>query len=156
SGQSLGDLFGDSAAARIGREGRRTFAFVRDSLAHVEGRLSEPQRQDAVAIANLRFDDRSFSLSDQDGSPTVTFAVPGRGPGRVGDGIALEPVVGSAAPWWTDIRDGRPATDADGTDRWGHPGYTVIARYDSAGEVATVSLTDSTHREWPITTVSAP
>jgi hypothetical protein len=155
-GQRVGNLFGDSAAARITREGRTAFGLVRDSLVRVETKLNEERRRAAAAIASAQFDERSFSLSDMDGSPTVTFTIPGRGEGRAGDGVELDPITGSAATWWTEVRDGRPATDSDGTDRWSHPGYTVIARYDSSGEVASVSLTDSTHREWPLISITAP
>jgi len=156
TGQRVADLFGDSAAARIQRDGRRAFSLVRDSLVRVEGVLDETRRRTAVAIASAQFDDRSFGLSDMDGNPTVTFTVPGRGEGRAGDGLELDPITATSAPWWTEIRNGRPSTDSDGTDRWTHPGYTVIARYDSAGEVASVSLTDSTHREWPLIAITAP
>jgi hypothetical protein len=156
TGQQLRDLFADSAATRVAREGRNAFSLVRDSLIHAEGRLNDTRRRTAAAIASAQFDDRSFSLSDIDGSPTVTFMVPGRGEGRTGDGVELDPITGPAAPWWAEIRDGRPSTDADGTDRWTRSGYTVIARYDSAGEVATVSLADSTHHEWPLTSMMAP
>jgi len=156
TGQRVADLFGDSAGARIERDGRRAFSLFRDSLVRVEGRLDETRRRTAAAIATAPFDGRSFGLSDMDGSPTVTFTVPGRGEGRAGDGVQLDPVPGTSASWWTEIRDGRPATDSEGTDRWAHPGYTVIARYDSAGEVASVSLTDSTHREWPLIAITAP
>ena len=156
NGQRVRDVFGDSAATRIAREGRDAFSLVRDSLARAEGRMTDNRRRAAAAIAGAQFDDRSFSLSDMDGSPTVTFTIPGRGEGRVGDGVDLDPITGPGAPWWAEIRDGRPSTDADGTDRWRHPGYTVIARYDSAGELATVSLADSAHREWPLTSITAP
>ena len=156
NGQRVRDVFGDSAATRIAREGRNAFSLVRDSLVGAEGRMTETRRRAAAAIASAQFDDRSFSLSDMDGSPTVTFTIPGRGEGRAGDGVELDPITGPGAPWWMDIRLGRPSTDAGGTDRWAHPGYTVVARYDSAGEVASVSLTDSTHREWPLTSITAP
>ena len=156
TGERLRDLFGDSAATRVAREGRTAFGLVRDSLVRAEGRLNDTRRRAAAAIASAEFDDRSFSLSDIDGSPTVIFTIPGRGEGRAGDGVELDPITGPTSPWWAEIRDGRPSTDADGTDRWTHPGYTVIARYDSAGEIATVSLADSTHREWPLTSIMAP
>ena len=156
NGQRVRDVFGDSAATRIAREGESAFGLVRDSLVRAEGRMTETRRRAAVAIASAHFDDRSFSLSDIDGSPTVTFTIPGRGEGRAGDGVELDPITASRAPWWSDIKDGRPSTDADGTDRWARPGYTVIARYDSAGEVATVSLADSMHREWPLTSIAPP
>src|SRR5689334_10855966 len=92
TGQRVGDLFGDSAGVRIERDGRRAFGLFRDSLVRVEGRLDETRRQTAAAIASAPFDDRSFGLSDMDGSPTVTFTVPGRGPGRAGDGVELDPI----------------------------------------------------------------
>ena len=156
TGQRIADLFADSAAARIARDGRQAFSLVRDSLTRVEGRLNDTRRRAAAAIASAQFDERSFSLSDMDGSPTVTFTIPGRGEGRAGDGVDLDPIAAAGAPWWTEVREGRPATDSVGTDRWTHPGYGVIARYDSTGEVAAVSLTDSTHREWPLIAITAP
>ena len=156
AGQRLSDLFGDSVTNRIQREGRNAFAVVRDSLIHAEGRLTAEGRYTAAAIAGAKFDERSFSLSDMDGSPMVTYMVPGRGEGRAGEGFELEPVIGSRPSWWTDVRDGRPATDSIGTDRWSHPGYTVIARYDSAGEIATVSIADSANHEWRLTAIAAP
>ena len=118
--------------------------------------MTESGRRTAAAIASAQFDDRSFSLSDIDGRPIVVFTVPGRGEGRVGDGVELDPITGPNARWWTEVHEGRPSTDTDGTDRWTQPGYTVIARYDSAGEIAAVSLADSAHHEWPLTSVTAP
>jgi hypothetical protein len=154
--QRVGDLFGDTAGTRISRQGRSAFSVVRDSLVHGEARMTDARRRAAAAIVSAQFDDKSFSLSDMDGSPTVTFTIPGRGEGRAGDGVELDPITGSPAPWWTDVRDGRPSTDAEGTDRWTRSGYTVVARYDSAGEIASLSLTDSTRREWPLMSITAP
>jgi len=156
AGQRVSDVFGDTAGARIAREGKSAFGLLRDSLVRAERRMDEARRRTAAAIASAQFDDRSFSLSDMDGSPTVTFAIPGRGEGRAGDGVQLDAITGSREPWWADVRDGRPLTDSEGTDRWSRPGYTVIARYDSSGEVASIALADSTHREWPLIAITAP
>ena len=36
---------------------------------------------------------------------------------------------------------------AEGADRWTGPGYDVLARYDTSGETARVTIADSSKRE---------
>ena len=106
---------------------------------------------------HLHFDERSFVLADVDGQPAVSFGVPGRGEGPMGV-IRLEPIKAGlgASGWWPGVRASVPTTDDQGNDRWDGAGYRVVARYDTTGETARVSIADSARREWPLATISAP
>jgi hypothetical protein len=155
---SVSDLFGASAGHRLESTGRRVYEAERDSMLSVRGDLGPQHRRAAAVLARLRFDERSFVLSDVDGQPAVSFGVPGQGEGPAGRLVELEPLKLDSAPpvWWTDVRTGIPATDEQGNDRWDGAGYQVLARYNTSGETARISINDSSRREWPLVTVKAP
>lgn len=148
-------LFGP-AGSRVVAEGRRAFDAMRDSVARVAGALPREQRAAAAAIARQRFDDGSFSLTTVDGRPAVAFRVPGRGPGPEGNGLELDPLAVDVSAWSPEPASSRASTDSSGDDRWIGAGYRVIARYDTSGSVATLSIADSTRREWPLVSMGAP
>src|SRR6185295_15080144 len=41
-------------------------------------------------------------------------------------------------------------------DFWHRGTYSVVALYDTAGEIATVSIADSSRHRWPVTKVAGP
>lgn len=155
---TVSDLFGVSAGRRLESMGRHVYEAQRDSILRARADLGADDRLAAAALSRLRFDERSFVLSDVDGKPAVSFGVPGIGEGPAGHLIELEPIgADSATPaWWADVQPSVPATDDQGNDRWSGAGYQILARYDTSGETAHVSITDSTRREWPLATVNAP
>jgi hypothetical protein len=152
----LADVVGAAQAARISARGRRSYEAARDSAIRDRAALGPSERRAADAVARLRFDPRSFTLDAADGRPSVVFGIPGRGPGPVGNLVELDPVPIDSAAWWPAIRAGRPTADAQGNDRWQGQGYAVVARYDTSGEVAALSIADSTRREWPVGMASGP
>lgn len=152
----LADVAGLADAGRVSAEGRRAYEAARDSVLRERSALDRRERRAADAIARLQFDPRSFSLSAADGRPAVVFGIPGRGPGPIGNLVELDPVAIDSAGWWPAVRVGRATTDAQGNDRWQGGGYTVVARYDTAGEIATLSIADSAKREWPLGAARGP
>lgn len=157
------DVFGAAAALRLTKSGRAAYESSRDSLirARVGGGRGEPSAADrraAATIARLQFDERSFSLEAVDGAPAVVFAVPGRGEGAAGNGIALPAVTVDSVAWWPDVRGELAQTDSadEDVDRWDGAGYRVIARYDSTGDIARLTIADSTRREWSLAMVMGP
>jgi hypothetical protein len=158
SGAAVGvaDLFGADAARRVDSTARHDYENARDSIIAAHA-TSESSRRAAAILGRLHFDERSFSLtSTNDGAPAVEFAVPGDGPGAAGDLIELGPVRVPVAPWWADVRPTLPVVETAARDRWDAGTYQVVARYDSTGDTAHVSLADPGHHEWPLLTTLAP
>jgi hypothetical protein len=155
---TVSDLFGPSAGRGLESTGRHLYEAQRDSILRGRADMDAQDRRAAAALARLRFDERSFVLSDVDGQPAVSFGVPARGEGAAGRLVQLEPLKADSGspPWWTDIRPGVPTTDDQGNDRWDGAGYQILARYDTSGETARVSITDSSRREWPLATIRTP
>jgi len=154
---TVSDLFGSPAAERVEALGRRVYETERDSAVRARAMLSGRDRRAAAALSRLRFDEHSFILSDVGGKPAVSFGVPAEGEGSVGV-LALDPLQPDSVPpaWWRDVRAGVPTTDEQGNDRWQGAGYQLIARYDTSGETARLSIADSAKREWPLITIMAP
>ena len=155
---SVAELFGSAAAGRIESSGRRLYEGERDSILRSRANLDADDRRAAAALARLHFDERSFILSDVNGRPAVAFSVPGAGEGPAGHLIELDPIAADSAPpaWWPEVRPGLSITDDQGSDRWTGAGYTILARYDTSGGVAHLSIGDSANREWPLAAVTAP
>lgn len=152
---TVGDLFGARDGDRVVEEGRRTYQTLLDSVAHAAPTLTADERRAAEALSRQRFDDHSFSVTTLEGHPAVAFQIPGRGEGVEGNGLELEPVAVSA-DWSPEPVSARAATDSMGNDHWDAAGYRVIARYDTTGAVAHLSIADTTNREWPLASVGAP
>src|SRR6185437_16390449 len=107
-------------------------------------------------LGELRVDPTSFTLDDADGRPSVTFAVPARGSGVAQHVVELDPLPVQATRWWRGLVAAYPREDAQGNDRWTRAGYDVVARYDSSGETARLTIADGRHREWPVAMISSP
>ncbi len=152
----LADLFGDSTARRLEEQGRRTYESTRDSIIRARGSLSGEDRAAADALLRLQFDARSFSLSDVDGQPAVSFGVPGKGAGAAGRLVELDPFKVAPTPWWADALPELATEDNASSDVWAGSGYRVIAHYDTAGDVAHIALGDNGRREWPLASVLGP
>jgi hypothetical protein len=153
---ALDDIVGVREALRVSAAGRRGYDAARDSVKRERSALGPDERRAADAVARLRFDPRSFNLAQSDGRPAVVFAVPGRGAGPAGNLVELDPIAIDSADWWPALRRERPTTDPQGNDRWRGAGYAVVARYDTSGEVATLSIVDSARREWPLGAARGP
>jgi hypothetical protein len=92
-------------------------------------------------------------------APTVAFAVPGRGDEAAGNLVELEPIDVAPVGWWQNVRNGLALSDTTGktdVDRWTGKTYTVLARYDSTGDVARVSIVDSLKHEFNIASIAGP
>jgi hypothetical protein len=152
----VADMFGVAESRRLTEAGRRIYETTRDSIIRVRSKLSEGDRRAAAVLKGLRFDERSFSLSTVDGQPAVTFSVPGATEAGSDDAVELDPLQVHDAGWWRGVKGSMPATDAAGNDRWNGAGYSVVARYDTTGDIASVALADSSKREWPVADVSSP
>jgi hypothetical protein len=156
---SVADVVGAQQASRVIASARRSYESIRDSILRRRDALSGDDRRAAEALARLPFDEGSFILEDVDREPAVTFGVPARGEGAAGNLIELDPIGVDSVPSWTGVRPQLAETDTTGdtdVDRWIGAGYTVVATYDSAGEIARVSITDAAHRQWDVGMMSAP
>ncbi len=161
---TLSDVFGNTDGRRLTAAGRARYASVRASALHDSQDPSRGERRGAAVLETLDFDDRSFSITSLRGAPAVAFAIPGHGAGAAGNVVALEPMAADSTIWWTPVVASLPTTLDDDTDTWTGSGYRVLARYDTLGEAAHVSLAPlaplaagrSRGAEWPITTVLGP
>jgi hypothetical protein len=110
-------------------------------------------------LIDRKFDERSFSLESSNRDPTVAFAVPGRGNDDAGNLVELDPLNAESVAWWKNVRGSLAVSDTSGktdVDRWAGRDYTVIARYDSTGDIARMSIADSQNREFNIATIAGP
>lgn len=147
------DAFGDSAGRSIVAAGAALYAAARDSIR--ESR--EPGADEARdAAADLSFDPRSFSLGDVDGKPAVTFVVPASGDHATGTTLPLAPIPTAFPAWWSSVAPSLPSSHDSVEDRWTGKGYSVRARYDTAGESAALALADSTGHEWSLGRIPVP
>jgi hypothetical protein len=158
NGKSLipADVFGGPEGERLVALSRRAYQHTRDSLRGVRSQMNDDARRADDALERLQFDERSFNLTDLDGAPAVQFSIPGHGEGAMGNAVELDAVRGDTTSWWLAVAPGLPTEDDGGSDRWSTATYAVLARYDTAGEIAHISIADSAKREWPLAQVSAP
>lgn len=145
----LHTLFGREAAERATVAAEREWDRSRDSL------LARSVGNGGGVRPAYAFDPASFSLAALDGAPRVVFAVPGessRGPLRT---VELAPQAVAAPAWWHDAADAMPA-GADSLGRWQRGGLSVVARLDSTGDRARLTLHDAKRGAWDIGVVAAP
>ena len=148
------DIFPPSVASTLIDSGKRELVSAIDSLRHHGG---ESARRAIAALAQTRFDERSFVLTVPDSQLAVEFGVPLRGTDAPDEALALEALTPPHPSWWPEIAH-EFATAAADVDRWQHygeSGYDVVGRYDSSAETARISLSDRAH-EWAVRVVSAP
>ena len=150
---TLRQAFGDSASRSIVGRGAALYAAARDSIRDTRDPRAARARDAAI---DLTFDARSFSLSEIDGGPAVTFLVPGIGEHTAGTALPLAPIAASAPGWWSSVVPTLPSSSDSAEDRWAGRGYSVRARYDAAGESAALSLSDTGGREWSLGRVAVP
>jgi hypothetical protein len=150
------DLFGAANGDRLIATGRHQFEIMRDSVSRVAFSLGPDERRAAAALAQQKFDDHSFSITTLAGRAAIAFHVPGRGDGPEGNGLELEPLPVDSVAWSLDSASARARTDSTGSEYWDAARYRVIARYDTTGDVARLSIADSAMREWPLASVGAP
>lgn len=151
---TIARLFGAAAADTIVARGRRAFGAALDSI--LAGGDSRASRA-AESIAGFDFDPSSWALYEDRGGPVVAFLVPGRGETADGLALPLEPISAPMPQWWRDdIVPMLPTARADSMDTWARDGYSVVARYDPAGDRARISVRDSLGREWQASNLPAP
>jgi hypothetical protein len=154
--QSARDLFGAEAGGRLVTSAERAYAGVRDSLARARPSMSVEDARAAEALERATFDASSFTLSAHEGRLEIAFGVPGEGEGPSGNVVQLEPLSVDSVAWWPEVATGLPMRDDENNDRWKRGDVQIVARYDSSGDVARVSLATGANREWPVITVQAP
>jgi hypothetical protein len=107
----------------LGAEGARTavdaarsrYAIALDSVRQAR---DERGRRAALALASFPFDSTSFGLAARDGSPVLTFFVPGHGEDGGGRVLELPPVNVAPPSWWREVAAMLPRQIADSVDRW--------------------------------------
>ena len=154
--QTVPDVFGGAEGERLVALSRRAYQHTRDSLRDARGQMSDDERRAADALGHLQFDERSFGLTDLDGLPAVRFSIPGHGEGALGNAVELDAIRADSVAWWRAVVPGLPLEDDSGNDKWTGARYDVLARYDTSGDIARISIADSTRREWPVAAVLAP
>lgn len=158
---SLATLFGPQAAARAIRAGRAAFSALKDSVSQLEGERADRARE---TLGSFQFDVTSFTLTDIDRRPAVSFLVPGNDVDGSALVLNLPPVEMPAQPWWPAVEVTLPQWAADSTAvRWTRGSYVVHAT--PIGDGRSLSLTvrdvrDSVNgeptRAWPVATVVSP
>ena len=112
--------------------------------------------RDSVRDGHYRLDPGSFSLATFGGGPAIAYALPGTGTDEAMHVFSLDPIGFARPAWWNEVAASLPMASADGSRQvWRHGAFSVVVRYDDAGE-ARLSLRDSTSREWPVGLVSSP
>lgn len=149
-------LFGLDVGSRLVATARSAFTRVRDSVARARPSMSTEDAEAAVALERAEFDATSFTLSARDGTLEITFGVPGAGEGPAGNVVSLQPQTVDSVDWSPEVLPGLPRRDDEGNDRWKRGETQIIARYDSLGETARISLANGAQREWPLASMRAP
>lgn len=145
------DVAGTSAPEVV-RRGQAFLAAARDSIRAARDPRAERARD---AVNDLAFDERSFSITDLAGAPAVAFVVPGRG-SRSSAALPLPPIPVPEPAWWTRVRPTLPVASDSTNEEWQGSGYRVRARYDADGQRASVAVTGTDGREWPVGRMPGP
>ena len=145
-------LFGREAAVRVEGDANAEWRLARDSLLALRDRRS---RRAQRAIASFAFDPGSFTIESRDGTPRVRYAVPGEVSRGSLNAVELEPREVPAMPWWSGVRDELP-TGPDSLLTWEHGGLELQASLAKDGDIARLTLRDSSRKDWPVAAVTAP
>jgi hypothetical protein len=145
-------LFGREAAGRVEGAASAEWRSARDSLLALRDGRS---RRDRRTVATFAFDPASFTIESREGGPLVMYAVPGEVSGGSLNAIELEPLDVPATPWWNELREELPA-GPDSLLTWKHGGLELRSALSDDGDVARLTLRDSTRRDWRVAAVTAP
>jgi hypothetical protein len=146
------DLVGLPAASRIYAEASSALAAAIDSIRRARDERAMRARS---TIGGFHFDSTSFELLEGDAAPEVAFLVPGRGPTAGGYALPLPAMPLPPAPWWSELRATRPTLADDAGLTWAAESYDIIARPDSLGERAVLSVRRGV-ASWPVAHVPQP
>ena len=150
---TLAEVLGLDEARLVLTRAQRLLQAARDSIRSAR----DPRAVRARGVAGeLSFDATSFSLTDLDRKPAIAFVVPTVGANDADVGLPLSPLSAVEPAWWSELRATLPANRDSAAERWSGRGYAVRARYASDGETASLTLGDSTGREWNVGRVQAP
>ncbi len=149
---TVAELFGNEAAGRAEVAASAEWKNARDSLLALRDRRSKRAQG---AIASFAFDATSFTIDSRDGDPRVVYAVPGEVARGSLTAVELDPRVVPATPWWNELRGELPI-GPDSLMHWKHGTLELDAALSADGDVARLTLRDSTKREWPVGAVAAP
>ena len=146
----------DVAGADVADVERQRDVSLRSAIDSVRSSRDERGLRASAMLSHYRLDPRSFAITTVDGAPAVAYALPGSGEGDAGHLLPLAPVRIAEPAWWPDVAASLPTSSADGgREVWRHGAYAVVVRYDSLGE-ASLSLRDTTSREWKVGHGSSP
>ncbi len=153
---SLGDLFGPDESLHILADGERQLVNIRDSA----DRLPTAQRAAAHdPVRQLKLSDRRFALDVADGRPGAELLA-ASDDFTAGDAtLVLRTVPVASATWWTAAERNRHPDNPDTThspangatfSRWTRGRYTVVARADTGNGPTTLTIRDSSAREFNV------
>ena len=146
----------DVAGGDVADVERMRDASLRSAIDSVRSSRDERGLRASAMLSHYALDPRSFAITTVDGAPAIAYALPGSGVGDAGHLLPLAPVRIAEPQWWSEVAPSLPTRSADGTrEVWRHGAYAVVVRYDTLGE-ASLSLRDSTSREWKLGHVSSP
>jgi hypothetical protein len=151
-----GDLFGSARGRELTSAARQAYEAERDSALRARNALSGNERKALAALEQRQFDPRCFALESVDGQPAITFGIPGAGEGAAGNIVELDPITVDSVSWWRDASAGLARRDANDVDHWTARTYSIIARYDTSGQFARLSIADASKREWLVGSATGP
>lgn len=149
---ALDDVLGPEGARTALDAARARYATVLDSVRQAR---DERGRRAALALASFPFDSTSFGLAARDGSPVVTFFVPGHGEDGGGRVLELAPVAVAPPVWWRDVAPTLPRSIADSVDRWQIGPFSLEALWRGDTALGLV-VRDSAGGRWPAGHVPPP
>lgn len=154
TGQSVRveDLAGSTDAGRVYSDAINALAAAIDSIRRARDERAMRARS---TIGGFHFDSTSFELLEGAAGPEVAFLVPGRGPTAGGYALPLPPLPLPAGPWWAELRATRPTVAGSLDLTWAADSYTVVARLDSLGERALLSVRRGA-ASWPVAHLPQP
>lgn len=158
---TLATMFGAEASAHAVRDGRLALEALKDSVRRAGDTRADRARE---TLATFALDVSSFTLTDIDREPAVSFMVPGQDADGSAIAVNLPPVVMPVQPWWADVAPTLPEWAADsGSLQWTRPSYMVRATPIGDGTSLSLVVVDvrdtvggRVPREWELATVVAP
>lgn len=146
------DLVGPSDAGRVYSDAVNALAVAIDSIRKARDERAMRARS---TIGGFHFDSTSFELLEGTAGPEVAFLVPGRGLTAGGYALPLPPQPLPAGPWWSELGATRPTAAGSFDLTWAAESYNVVARLDSLGERAVLSVRRG-GASWPVAHVPQP